>query len=843
MTLPVDAVLPELIAALENGRSAVLVAPTGSGKTTGVAPVLMNREWARGGKLLLLSPRRLAARAAAERMAAVMGEPVGRTIGYRTRMDSKTSATVRVEVLTEGVFTRLVQDDPELAGIAAILFDEVHERNLEGDLGLALALEVQGALRPDLRIVAMSATVAGERYAALLGGAPVIEAEGRMYPVGFRYLGRDPNERIEDAMARAVSQALREEEGSVLAFLPGAAEIERVAERLRASEGVEVYPLYGALEGSVQRAAIEPAAAGSRKVVLATSIAETSLTIDGVRVVIDSGLARKARYDRASGMTRLVTERASQAAVAQRAGRAGRTQPGVAWRLWEQAQTAGLRPFDTPEILDSDLTGLVLDLAIWGAEPEALPWLDAPPEVAVAEARERLRMLGALDADGRPTAHGRAIARLPLPPRLAHMMVLSAERGLADVAARVAVLMSERGIGGRDADVEVRLRAWERARDRRSGAARGLAERWARLVRQRPSTSSGRTDSEDPTTSVRGEPVEPRGALGDPDAPGIVTALAYPDRVARRRAGGEGAYLMRSGRAVTVDPADGLAKCEWLAVAEASGAAGGARVLLAAPIGRETVEALFGDAIETRASVRFDARAGGVVAEEVRSLGAIALGRRPIERAEPALVTAALVEGVRTLRIAALPWSEATAAFRARVAFARGQGADLPDLSDAALSETLGDWLPDAVGARRRIEAIDPGALHHAVEAMLDWPGKQRVEALAPARLETPAGTSHAIDYAAEGGPAVEVRVQELFGLSAHPTVGRGVPLALVLLSPARRPIQVTRDLPGFWAGSWKAVKAEMKGRYPRHPWPDDPAAASATTRTKNADARARGQG
>lgn len=809
--LPVLDVLPELVAALDAGSNAVLVAPPGAGKTTAVAPALLDRPWAANKRILLLSPRRLAARAAAERMASLRGEAAGRTIGYRTRLDSKVSAATRVEVLTEGVFTALIQRDPELAGVAAVLFDEVHERSLEGDFGLALALDAQAALRPDLRIVAMSATLDGARYARLLGG-PVIEAQGRMFPVAHRYLGRSPNERLEDAMARAITQALREEEGSLLAFLPGAAEIERTAERLALPDGVEIHKLYGALEGSVQRAAIEPAPPGRCKVVLATSIAETSLTIDGVRVVIDSGVARRPRYERATGLTRLVTERASQAAVTQRAGRAGRTAPGVAWRLWSEGETRGLPPFDPPEILESDLTGLVLDLAIWGvSDPDQLKWLDPPPAAAVAEARDRLRLLGAIDDDDRPTPHGRAIAALPLPPRLAHMLVAGAERGIGAVAAKIAVLVTERGLGGRDADAEARLRTWDRARDRRAEAARGLASRWARLVGSDKGVPHG-------------------------DAVGRALALAFPDRIARKRGD---AWLMRNGRAVRVDAVDALAKHEWLAVAEASGAAEAARVLLAAPIEFATVEALFGAAIETRQTVRYDAMTGVVAAEEQRLLGAIMLARRRIEKPDAQMISRAMLEGVRAGGLAVLPWSEGVQALRARVAYLRGQGEDLPDLSDEALSDRLEDWLAPILAGKRRLDALDPAALAQAIECQLDWPQRQAIDRLAPARLATPAGTSHAIDYAAEGGPAVELRVQELFGVGEHPTVGRArEPLTLVLLSPAYRPIQKTRDLPGFWRGSWKAVQAEMKGRYPKHPWPDEPASAPATTRTKRAVAR-----
>jgi ATP-dependent helicase HrpB len=792
--LPVLDVLPNVIAALDDQGVAVLVAPPGAGKTTAVAPALLGRSWATG-RILLLSPRRLAARAAAERMAVLAGEPVGRTIGYRTRMDSRVSAATRIEVLTEGIFTRLIQDDPELTGISAVLFDEVHERSLEGDLGLALALDAREALRPDLRLVAMSATLDGARYAALLGDAPVIEAQGRMFPVAHRYLGRDATARIEDRMAAAIRRALAEEAGSVLAFLPGAAEIERTFERLAVPDGVAVHRLYGALDGQAQRAAIEPAPAGTRKVVLATSIAETSLTIDGVTVVVDSGLARRPRFDRATGLTRLVTERVSQAAATQRAGRAGRTAPGTAWRLWDEGETRGLPPFDPPEILESDLTGLVLDLAVWGvSDPGALRWLDPPPERAVEEGRARLRLLGALDEGGRATVHGQALAKLPLPPRLAHMLLAGGAPGLA---AKIAAVLQERGLGGRDSDLATRLRNWDRARDRRSESARGLAARWARLGGE----ERGETD------------------------PGRVLAHAYPDRVAKRRGG---AWLMRNGRAVEVDAADALAKHDWLVVAEAQGRAGGARLLLGAPIEAADVEALFGGDIETVDDVRVEK--GGVVAERVRRLGAITLSRGPLANPPQDAVRAALAAALADGGIDALRWSEAGAGLRARVGFLRGLGEDLPDLSDAALAAVID------VGDARRLSDIDTDA---ALAALVDWGTRQRIERLAPARLETPAGTSHAVDYAAEAGPTVSVRVQELFGLAAHPCVAGGrVPLVLSLLSPAQRPIQTTRDLPGFWRGSWAAVKAEMTGRYPKHPWPDDPAAARPTTRTKAADAR-----
>lgn len=807
-TLPIHAILPRLLAALRSASNAVLVAPPGAGKTTAVAPALLAEPWC-AGEVLLLSPRRLAARAAGERMAMLAGESVGRTFGYATRMDSKRSAATRVTVVTEGIFVNRIQSDPELAGVSAVLFDEVHERSLDSDFGLALALDAQAALRPDLRLVAMSATLDGARFSTLMGDAPVIESEGRSYPLELRHLGRAAEARIEDSVATAVRIALREEAGGVLAFLPGVAEIERTAERLGELGGVVLHRLHGSLDPGAQRAAIVPDPEGRRKLVLATSIAETSLTLDGIRVVVDSGLARRPRYDRAAGMTRLVTERASQASVTQRAGRAARQGPGVAYRLWEEAATAGLPRFDPPEILEADLSALMLDCALWGvSDPRDLAWLDPPPEAAVSEARGRLMVLEALDADGRPTTHGKAIARLPLPPRLGHMLVRAGEIGLAHTAAQVAVLLGERGLGGNDPDLELRIRRWRGERGQRAENGRRLAQRWASLI--------GGTE-----------------ATAQPHDVATCVALAFPDRIARRRdASGEN-WVSVGGRGFRLDPTSSLARAEWLAVAETQGMAAGARVLSAAEIEAEAVESLFGDRIETRRSVRFDPATGRVEALRERRLGAIRLSSGSDSAAAPAEIEAALLQGVREHGLALLPWSETARALRTRASYA-----GIDTLSDAALLASLDDWLPAMLVGKRRLDAVAPEALTQALQNLLGWEGQKTLDRLAPARLETPAGSGHAIDYAAEAGPTVEVRVQALFGLATHPVLGDGTPLVLSLTSPAGRPIQTTRDLPGFWKGSWAAVAKEMRGRYPRHPWPDDPASASATLRTKKADAR-----
>ena len=805
--LPIHLVLPDLLVALRDGSNAVLVAPPGAGKTTGVAPALLGEPWC-SGEILLLSPRRLAARAAAERMADLAGEPVGGTIGYATRLDSKRSARTRITVLTEGIFLRRIQSDPELGGVSAVLFDEVHERSLDSDFGLALALDAQAALRPGLRLLAMSATLDGARFSTLMDGAPVIESEGRAFPIEIVHLGRAAERRIEDEMAGAIRRALAGSKGSLLAFLPGVAEIERTAERLEGLPAdVDLHRLHGSLEPAAQRAAIAAPAPGRRKLVLATSIAETSLTLDGVRIAVDSGLARRPRYDRAAGLTRLVTERASQAAVTQRAGRAGRQAPGLVYRLWEEAATPSLPRFDPPEMLEADLSALLLDCAIWGvADPRDLRWLDPPPAAAVEEARRRLLSLGALDEAGRPTAHGRAIAELPLPPRLAHMLIEAGARGWDRTAAEVAVLLSERGLGGADADLELRLRRWRGDKGRRAEAARALARRWRRLA-------GGGEDGE--------------GEVG------ACVALAFPDRLSKRRDGAGADWISVGGRGFRLDPASPLARESWLAVAEVGGVAAGARILAAAPIAQAEVERLFADRIASGTEVAFDPATGGVRAAHGRRLGAILLSGGQDSRAAPAAIEAALLEGVRSHGLDLLPWSAAAIALRRRAAFASTLDPSIPDLSDAALRARLDDWLPPLLAGKRRLGDVDLGLL----EGLVGWEARKAIDRLAPGHFETPAGSRHEIDYEAEAGPTVTVRVQALFGLDAHPRAGT-IPLVLALTSPAGWPIQTTRDLPGFWRGSWAAVAKEMRGRYPRHPWPDDPAAANPTLRTKKAMAR-----
>ncbi len=812
-SLPIDDALPRLTAALAANYAAVLVAPPGAGKTTRVPLVLLDQPWAKDKKILVLEPRRLAARAAAARMASTLGEQVGDTVGLRVRFGSKVSKRTRIEVITEGVFTRLVLDDPSLDGVAAVLFDEFHERSLDADLGLALARDVQQGLREDLKILVMSATLDGARVAALLGGAPVVESEGRAYPVETRYLGRDARARIESQVAGAVQRALRAEQGSALVFLPGAAEIRRTETLLKErgdDKSVDIVALYGALDARDQDRAISPAPAGRRKVVLATSIAETSLTIEGVRVVIDSGLSRVPRYEPDVGLTRLETVRVSRAAADQRRGRAGRTEPGVCYRLWDEPQTGSLEPYTRPEILSADLSSLVLDLAQWGAsDPGKLAFLDSPPPAALSEAKALLTELGAIDAQGRITEEGRKLRRLPLPPRLARMVVDAAAEGAGDLAAQIAAVLTERGLGGDDPDLRHRLDQFRRDRSRRAEDAQQMAKRWA-------DTAGGK-------------------ARGGEQSVGALVSVAYADRIAKNRGGGSGGFLLANGRGGAVDPASALAREPFLAVAELTGAAAASRVILAAPIAVDEIEARFAGKIEDRETVTFDAASASLRARRSRRLGALVLSEQ-IKAVEPGADSARLLaEGIATLGVGKLPWSKAQLQLRDRLQFLRrAEGEEWPDLSDDALSRTAAEWLAPFLGGKTALSQIGADDLSAALDALLPWSLRKRLDAEAPTHFTAPTGSAVPIDYTAEQGPTVSIRVQELFGLAQHPSIaGSRVPLVIELLSPAHRPVQVTRDLPGFWRGSYKDVKTEMRGRYPKHPWPDDPLHAPATRRAK----------
>jgi ATP-dependent helicase HrpB len=817
--LPIDVVLDELARTLAGHNAAVLVAPPGAGKTTRVPLALLDEPWTKNKKIIVLEPRRIAARASAERMAKTIGERVGETVGYRVRFGSKVSRATRIEVVTEGIFSRQILDDPELNGVAAVLFDEFHERSLDADLGLALARDAQTGLREELRILVMSATLDGARVAKLLGDAPVISSEGRAFPVETRHLGRKPDAPLERQMADAIALALRADPGSVLAFLPGAAEIRRtqnfLTERIH-DASIEIVPLFGALEASVQDRAIAPAPKGHRKVVLATSIAETSLTIEGVRIVVDSGMARVPRYEPDIGLTRLETVRASRAAVDQRRGRAGRTEAGVCYRLWDEPQTASLAAYTQPEILSADLSSLVLDLAQWGvSDPATLAFLDSPPAPALKEARSLLGELGALDADGRITAEGKRLRALALPPRLARMIVDSQSLGAGEAASEIAAVLTERGLGGDSVDLDFRLDQFRRDRSQRASSARSLAQRWASQV-----AANAGAASEDTSPST-----------------GVMLAFAFPDRVARNR--GNGGFVLANGRGAAVDQASALARTPYIAVAELTGTAANGRILLAAPITQAEIEMRFADHIETADEISFDRNAMALRARRKKTLHAITLSEAPLALRPSAETARVLADGLISVGLDKLPWSKPAKQWRDRVMFLRkaeGEASEhsWPDLSDDGLAAQREAWLVPALYDKTSLKEFSSGDLSEALMTLLPWELRARLEREAPTHFEAPTGTQLAIDYEAEQGPTIAVRLQELFGLNSHPSIAKGaIPLVLELLSPAHRPVQVTRDLPGFWRGSYAAVRSDLRGRYPRHPWPEDPASAMPTRRVK----------
>ena len=854
--LPIDAALPDLTAALRTGNSAVLVAPPGAGKTTRVPLVLAAEPWIqapaqegaqqgaqqsqRCARILVLEPRRLAARAAASRLAHNLNEAVGETVGLRVRFGSKVSRKTRIEVVTEGIFTRMIVDDPMLTGVGAVLFDEFHERSLDADLGLALARDVQHGLREDLKILVMSATIDGARVAALLDGAPVIESQGRSFLVATHYVGRDARP-IEPQVAETIVRAMRGEGGSVLAFLPGAAEIRRTHSLLqeRLDAGTDIVPLYGALGGEEQARAIEPASPGRRKIVLATSIAETSITIEGVRIVVDSGLARVPRYEPDVGVTRLETVRVSRAAADQRRGRAGRTESGICYRLWDEPQTAALEPFARPEILAADLSSFALDLAAWGAQADALAFLDPPPRAALTEAKALLVTLGAIDETGLITEEGRQLRRLPLPPRLARMVIDAGRRtspspadgggrkSFALIAAEVAVLLGERGLGGNDIDMRERLAALRRDRSPRARDARAVAQRWAEVA----STQTPRRTTAIPNASPQG---------GGELTVGVLIALAFPERIAKNRGSGAGAFLLANGRGANVDPASALAREPFLAVAELAGSAAQGRILSAAPITLDEIEVHFADRITAREEVAFDAAGLALRGRHSRRLGAIVIGERAVPVLADESNASLLAESIAKLGIERLPWTDALKQWRDRVLFLRhNERGDWPDLSDTALAASAEHWLAPALAGKTALAALSADEFAAALGELLPMYGqdrslRRRLDAEAPIYFEAPTGTRVPIDYGSEGGPKIAIRVQELFGLDCHPAIAGGkAPLTIELLSPAHRPVQTTRDLPGFWRGSYAAVRTEMRGRYPKHPWPEDPILAAPTRRAK----------
>jgi ATP-dependent helicase HrpB len=833
--LPVEEVIPVLATALGRGGNAVLQAPPGVGKTTRIPLALLNEDWLAGRRILMLEPRRLAARSAAWYMAKRLNEDVGDTVGYRVRLDSRVGPRTRIEVVTEGVLTRLLQEDPALSGVGLVIFDEFHERSLQADLGLALCIEIQTALRDDLRLLAMSATLSAETAAALLNDAPLITSTGRSFPVETRYLPPDPR-RITgpaflDHVAAVIQRALREEQGSLLVFLPGVAEIRRVERLLheaRLDSQVLVCPLYGELDTAAQERAILPATGGQRKVVLATSIAETSLTIEGVRVVIDSGRSRLPRFDPVSGLTRLATVNVSRAAAEQRRGRAGRLEPGMCYRLWSEAAHDKLPEFNRPEILEADLASLVLDLAQWGVtDPNSLAWLDPPPAAHYAQARQLLQELGALDRGGAVTAHGRLMAPLAMHPRLAHMVLKGIEIGHGALACDLAALLSERDIikGERDADLHLRLQALHHPGDAagldRAAAARvhRQAEQWRRQLRI--------AERDVPHGDRRGPPL-------DLDRIGVLLAHAYPDRIAQRRPGAEPRYLLANGRGACFARHEPLSVSEYIVAAHLDGAHKEARVFLAAVVTRTELETYFSDLILAKDSIEWDGRNECVQARRQRRLGALILDDALLSDAGPEALTHAMLQGIRGMGIGCLPWGKALRTLQRRVLFLHHlDPQQWPDLSDGCLLATLEDWLaPYLSGVTRRahLAGLD---LHTVLTGLLNREQQRTLDDLAPVHLTVPSGSRIAIDYDHDP-PILAVRLQELFGLKETPRIAGGrVPLLIHLLSPACRPVQVTQDLAGFWARGYSEVKKDLKGRYPKHYWPDDPLQAQPTARAR----------
>ena len=832
--LPIDDVLPALRAALSERDEAVLEAPPGAGKTTRVPLALLDEPWLAGQSIVMLEPRRLAARAAAERLASELGEPVGETVGYRIRLDSKVGPRTRIEVVTEGILARRLQDDPALEGVGLVIFDEFHERSLDADLALALTLNGRELLRDTpLKVLLMSATLEGERLSALLGEAPVVSSEGRMYPVDIRWGAPwQPGEWIEPRVVQTVLQALSDESGSLLVFLPGQAEIRRVAEQLEGSlagrADVLLCPLHGELELSAQRTAIEPAPAGRRKVVLATNIAETSLTIDGVRVVVDAGLARVPRFDPASGMTRLDTQRISRASATQRAGRAGRLEPGVCYRLWSQSQHDQLAAYGEAEILQADLAGLALQLARWGVEPFDLAWLDVPPPAAFAQARDLLTRLGALDERGVLAPHGQAMAELPAHPRIAHLLLRGQALGLGALAADLAALLSERDIlRGAGADLHSRLSLLA-GESRASGGSRGGVQRARQLARQFRSY-------------LRGKAAE---AVADPEHPrwlGCLLAFAYPDRIARQRRAGGAEYRLANGRAALFAEADALMKHEWLVIADLGSRQGQReeRIYLAADLEPALFDGPLAEQVRELDVLDWDEREGVLRAERQRKVGELVLDSRALPQLDEAARGRALLALVRRKGLELLAWTPELRQWQARIALLRrldleqkGES-EWPDLSDAALRDSLEEWLLPFLGKVSRLSHFASLDLPAMLAALLPWPLPQRLDELAPKALNVPSGSRIAIDYS-EQPPVLAVRLQELFGLAETPRIAGGRQSVLLhLLSPARRPVQVTQDLASFWANTYAEVKKDLKGRYPKHYWPDDPLVAEPTARAK----------
>ncbi|MEY3080562.1 MAG: ATP-dependent helicase HrpB [Pseudomonadota bacterium] len=798
MDFPVDQIIPQLSQALEKGPAALLVAEPGAGKTTRVPLQLIDAPWLKGQKIVMLEPRRLAARNAAHRMAETLGEEVGQTVGYTVRLERRVSAKTRIEVVTEGILTRRLQQDPELSGTGLVIFDEFHERSLDADFGLALTLDIQRGLRDDLKILVMSATLDAARVAAHLGDAPVIDAPGRVFPVETRHLDKAQRQTISADAVRAVHRALDETDKSILVFLPGEAEIRRTEDALNASglpRNIFVRPLYGAMSFAEQDAAIRPSPAGERKIVLATTIAETSLTIDGIGAVIDCGFKRVPRFDPASGMTALETVRVSLASADQRRGRAGRLGPGVGYRLWPEAESRALKAHDDPEIFVADLAPLVLELAAWGVtDPKSLPWLDPPPAAPFAQAQDLLKRLEALDAENNITAMGKQMVKLPLHPRLAHMVV----RGHSALAADLAAMLSERDGLPRDVGVDITARL-----SAIRGGARDRIRQTAKQIRQIAGISQEDSDL----------------------SPGLLVAFAFPDRIAQRR-GGDRRYRLSGGGGAVLPEHDALVTQDFLAVATTDGAAGDQKIFLAAPLSLKEIEEHFRDQIESRDGVFWESRTKVVSASKSRRLGALVLEEKPSTNADPALIAEAMTQGVREMGLTSLPWTEGARILRARVMFLRRLFPEegWPDLSDEALLASLEDWLAPYLAGISRKAHLDRLDTHQIIQSLIPHELARQMERLAPVRIEVPSGADVRIDYETEGDPVLRVRLQEMFGLAKTPAIAEGrSPLRIELLSPAGRPLAVTQSLETFWTNGYPGVRSDMRGRYPKHAWPEDP--------------------
>ena len=831
--LPIEAVLPALRRTLTEGRNALLTAAPGAGKTSGVPPALLDEPWLGEKKLLMLEPRRLAARAAAYRMASTRGESVGETIGYRMKLDTRVGPKTRIEVVTEGILSRLLQQDPALSDYAIVLFDEFHERSLQADTGLALCLEAQRLFRPDLRLLVMSATLDCGPVSNLLGHAPVIVCEGKMFPVETRYLDRPLSGHMDVAVAQSIKRSLAQDKGSLLVFLPGMAEIRRVERKLldlNLASNIIVAPLHGDLPQEAQDRAIAPTQPGTRKIVLATSIAETSLTIDGVRIVIDAGLQRVPRFDPRSGLTRLETIHVTQDSAEQRRGRAGRLEPGICVRLWTSAEHQSLTPRRPPEMLDADLAPLVLELALWGtANPAELAWLTPPPPGAVAQAKELLIDLGALNSEGQITAHGKQMAELPLHPRLAHMLLKSVPLQLSHLACELAALLSERDIlrgpsSRRNADLRLRVDVLHGQYDHAAGAAvnPAICQRVTRIADlwQRQLPRSARSNRQDSLDEV-----------------GLLLALAYPDRIAQRQSGNDARYLMVNGRGALFANPDPLGSENYLVIADLDGGQQWARIDLAAPVSLQDIETLYASQIQVMDEILWDNAIQAVRATRQHRLGSLVLSEQGLSKPNPSAISTALLQGIRLAGLDRLAWTSDLRQWRARVAFLRrieGEESRWPDLSDEALLQTLDDWLSPYLSGFTTLDRVTKFDLTQPLHAFLSWEQSRRLEQWAPTHLTVPSGSSVHVEYETPDLPILAVRLQEMFGCKNTPRLVDGkIPVMLHLLSPARRPIQVTKDLSSFWTNTYQEVRKELRGRYPKHHWPEDPLTAPPTAKAK----------